>query len=466
MKRRTRHQNPWKKGYARPHRRERAAIYPLARRGEAPGIRPGHHGFDATTEFHVPIHNQPETGSLRDQPRGVRLVAWLILIAVPLVTLGWVGSVVVPIVWEAQQAAGKVFVKPVARESFVTPVATAPVVPGDTPTTGSNAVLPTATSQPGDPTPTPAPPTPTPLPEWSGREPINILLLGVDTRIGDTGPPRSDTIIVVHVDPVAKRVDMLSIPRDLLVEIPGYYATKINAAYPFGEQDESIPGGGPTLVAQTIEYNFGIPIHYFAEVDIAGMEKVVDTIGGVMIDVPGIVKDDQYPTEDSGYTRVMFTPGLQMMDGVMAVRYARTRHDGGDFSRQTRQQQVLLAIRERALATGLITNLPDIISDLGDSIRTDILGDDPSYRKLYQLARLGQDIGRENIYSHSLSAYVYEEVIDGGYYVVGDWDAIRALAADLPSDPNGVNGFETPEVPIESPEESVETPEEPIDLDE
>lgn len=450
MKRRTRHQNPWKKGYARPHRRQRAAVYPLARRGDLPDSGRGFHGFDATTEFHVPRHDVPESGSFRDQPRGVRFAAWLILIAVPLVILAWAGSVIVPIVWEAQQAAGKVFVTPVARESFITPVATVPLVPGDTPTTGlANEARSTATTRPGDPTPTTPPPTPTALPEWSGRDPINILLLGVDTRIGDEGPPRSDTIIIVHVDPVAKRVDMLSIPRDLLVEIPGYYATKINAAYPFGELDESIPGGGPTLVAQTIEYNFGIPIHYFAEVDIAGMEKVVDTIGGVMIDVPGIVKDDQYPTEDSGYTRVRFTAGLQMMDGVTAVRYARTRHDGGDFSRQSRQQQVLLAIRERALAIGLITNLPDIISELGDSVRTDILGDDPSLRKLYQLARLGQDIGRENIYSHSLGAYVYEEVINDGYYLVGDWDVIRALAADLPSDPNGVNGFETLEEPVD-----------------
>jgi polyisoprenyl-teichoic acid--peptidoglycan teichoic acid transferase len=451
MKRRSKRSNPWKKGYARPHRGGRTAVYPLARRGEVADAGRGSHGFDGTTEFHVPVYNQPEAGSFREQARGVRFVAWTILIAVPLVTLAWVGSVVVPIVWEAQQAAGKVFVTPVARESFVTPVATVPVVPGDTPTTGPTAepALPTATTRPGDPTPTAQPPTPTPLPEWSGRDPINILLLGVDRRVGDEGPPRSDTIIVVHVDPVAKRVDMLSIPRDLLVQIPGYYATKINAAYPFGELDESVPGGGPTLVAQTIEYNFGIPINYFAEVDIAGMEKVVDTIGGVIIDVPGIVKDDQYPTEDSGFTRIQFTPGLQVMDGVTAVRYARTRHDGGDFSRQTRQQQVLIAIRERAMATGLITNLPDIISELGDSVRTDILGDDPSFLKLYEMASLGQEIGRENIYSHSLGAYVYEEVIDGGYYLVGDWEVIRELAADLPSDPNGVNGFETTEQPAD-----------------
>jgi LCP family protein required for cell wall assembly len=122
---------------------------------------------------------------------------------------------------------------------------------------------------------------------------VTIQLLGVDSREGETDPPRSDTMIVVRVDPVAKRVDMLSIPRDLLVEIPGFYATKINAAYPFGEaNDDEIPGGGPTLAAQTVEYNFGIRIDYFAEVDIAGMERIIDILGGVMVDVERIVKDD------------------------------------------------------------------------------------------------------------------------------------------------------------------------------
>jgi LCP family protein required for cell wall assembly len=252
---------------------------------------------------------------------------------------------------------------------------------------------------------------------------------------------------------------MLSIPRDLLVEIPGYYATKINAAYPFGELDGSIAGGGPTLAAQTIEYNFGIPIHYFVEVDIAGMEMVIDTLGGIIIDVPGIVKDEQYPTDDYGYTRVRFTPGLQLMDGRTAVRYSRTRHDDGDFARQSRQQQVLLALRERALQTGIITKLPELISELGDSIRTDLLGDDPSLTRLYQLARLGQDIGRENIYSHSLGHLVYEEWIGDGYYLVGDWTTIRALAADLPADPNARNGFEPPEDPLHEGESPVDNTE-------
>jgi polyisoprenyl-teichoic acid--peptidoglycan teichoic acid transferase len=206
-----------------------------------------------------------------------------------------------------------------------------------------------------------------------------------------------------------------------------------------GELDESIPGGGPALVAQTIEYNFGIYIDYYAEVDVVGMERVIDILGGIIIDVDGIIKDEQYPTEDYGYTRVYFTPGLQKMDGRTAVRYSRTRHDDGDFARQDRQHQVLLAIRQQALATGAITKLPQLIAEVGDSVRTDL-----SRRQVLSLARLGQDIDREDIYTHSITPFVYEQWIDGGYFLGADWVSIRELVADLPADPNATNGLEPP----------------------
>jgi len=384
----------------------------------------------------------------RRPSRSVRLVAALLLLFLPVAVSAWVASVVVPIAIEARQAAGQVFVTPVARQHYADAPAPTPAISVD-PTAQSTAMAsssagPTATSavaatatQPG--------PTPTPYPAWDGDRPINILLLGVDAREGEEAPPRSDTIIVVRVDPVTKRVDMMSIPRDLLVEIPGYGSTKINAAYPNGEQDDDLPGGGPTLAAQTVEYNFGIRIDYFAEVDIAGMERVVDTLGGVLIDVPGILKDDQYPTGDYGYTRVYFTPGLQMMDGETAVRYSRTRHDDGDFARQSRQQQVLMAIRDRAIDTGAITKVPELLADVGESVRTDL-----SLRQMFSLARLGQEIDQKDIYTHSLAPYVEESWIDGGYYLVGDWEAIRALAADLPADPDARHPMESPS-PIATP---------------
>jgi LCP family protein required for cell wall assembly len=447
------HREQWKKGYVRPRKsRERASIYPLPRSTGArlPYGDPRAEPLRVPASRPLPYQEANLTAPMplvnRRQPRPVRMVAWLILAAVPLAGLVWVLSIVVPIIIETQQASGKIFTTPVDRVHYVTPVATPPVAPDvspvvDLPPTLTPTIVPTpgATQVQGEPTWTATAPLPTSTayPAWDGDEPINILLLGVDTRAGETTPPRSDTIIVVRVDPVLERVDILSIPRDLLVDIPGYYATKINAAYPMGELDESLAGGGPTLAAQTVEYNFGIFIHYYAEVDIAGMEKVIDILDGIIIDVPGIVKDEQYPTENFGYTRVYFTPGLQLMDGRTAVRYSRTRHDDGDFARQERQQHVLLALRERALSSGIITKLPEIISEVGDSVRTDL-----SRRQVLSLARLAQDVGRENIFMHSLQDYVHEESIDGGYYLVGDWDVLRALAADLPSDPNARSAVE------------------------
>src|SRR5690606_27223602 len=101
------------------------------------------------------------------------------------------------------------------------------------------------------------------------KERVNIVLLGVDDR-RDGEVPRSDTMIIVTIDPATKKVGMLSIPRDLLVTIPSFGDDKINAAYPVGSQSEI---GGPALVIATIEYNFEIPIHYYAEVDFHGFEK-------------------------------------------------------------------------------------------------------------------------------------------------------------------------------------------------
>jgi LCP family protein required for cell wall assembly len=375
----------------------------------------------------------------------------LIIIALPLTMVGWAASIFVPVAIEAQRAAGKVFVTPVQREHFVTP-STGPETVTTEQLADPTSSVPTATDvaspNAGEAIASPDVPTSTPYPPWDGQRPINILLLGVDTRESDSAPPRSDTMIVVRIDPVQKRVDMLSIPRDLLVDIPGFYQTKINAAYPFGEASSSVPGGGPTLAAQTVEQNFGIYIDYFAEVDIQGMEKVIDTLDGIIIDVPGVVKDDQYPTADYGYTRVYFTPGLQLMDGQTAVRYSRTRHDDGDFARQDRQQEVLMAIRDRALATGIISKLPELISEVGDSVRTDL-----SLRQVLSLARLGQDIDSSNIYSHSLLPYVQDQYIDGGYYLIGDWAGIQALAQDLPDDPNARNAFDS------SQNQNVATPE-------
>jgi anionic cell wall polymer biosynthesis LytR-Cps2A-Psr (LCP) family protein len=164
------------------------------------------------------------------------------------------------------------------------------------------------------------------------------------------------------------------------------------------------------------------------------MERVVDEIGGIVVDVKAPIKDDQYPTEDYRYTRAYFATGPQEMDGVQAVRYARTRHDDNDFKRSQRQQEMLLAIRNQVLVSGVITKLPQLISEVGDSVRTDL-----SPRQVLSLARFGQDLPRDRIFSHSINGLLYEEYIDQEFFFVADWYSVRNLVQNLPENIDASN---------------------------
>jgi LCP family protein required for cell wall assembly len=241
----------------------------------------------------------------------------------------------------------------------------------------------------------PEAPTPTPVPVKNGER-INVLLLGVDQRPSEKGPSRTDTIIVVTLDPQSKTAGMLSIPRDLWVKIPdlgakGITEDRINDAYFFGEL-YNYPGGGPALAMKTIQLNLGIPIHHYAVIDFKGFEKIIDTLGGVTINVETPIQDDQYPDDKFGYQSVYIPAGVQHMDGKTALIYARARHEGSDFDRAHRQQQLLLAIRDQALNLNLITKLVPLFNTLKDSVKTDIsLGD------LSTLAPIAVQIDTQNI---------------------------------------------------------------------
>lgn len=260
------------------------------------------------------------------------------------------------------------------------------------------------------------------LPDWSKKERVNILLLGVDQR--DTGEiPRSDTIIVVSIDPVTKQVGMMSIPRDMKVEIPNHGEDKINAAYSIGAQ-QSITG--PGLVRATIEYNFHITIHYTAVVDFKGFQKIVDTLGGVTLDVQAPIKDDQYPGAENNFTRVYFHSGLQHMDGAAALQYARTRHDDNDFARGNRQQQVLMALRSQATTLNLITKAPALLDDLGNTLKTDIPPSDA-----LKLAKLGTEVKQPDIHSYSLLPALNDQMENGVDYLIPDWSKVRGIVNQL-----------------------------------
>ena len=272
--------------------------------------------------------------------------------------------------------------------------------------------------------PTEAPP---PLPDWDRQERINLLLIGADTnsdRLEAGEPALSDTLIIVTIDPVSRQVGLLSIPRDLLVTIPGVGQDKINAAYSIGSLSELT---GPGLARATVEYNFGITIHYFAQVDFEGFQRIIDTLGGVIIDVPAPLKDDAYPGEGFSYTRIYFYTGLQHMDGKTALRYARTRHDDNDFARANRQQQILLALREQAVARNLIANARELLVALSDTVRTDIPPLD-----LLKLAKLGTEIQPQDIHTYSiLPATSVEWNPPGPYLLIPDWEAVHEIMGQM-----------------------------------
>lgn len=258
----------------------------------------------------------------------------------------------------------------------------------------------------------------------AGNERMTILLLGVDKSVN--GASRTDTLILVNIDPKKKTASMLSIPRDLKVVIPGYGIDKINASFALGEFNK-VQGGGAGLTIRTIEANLGIPISAFVQIDFNGFIDMIDTVGGITLDVPYPIKDDTYPAEGYRYQRIYFPSGWQHMDGEAALEYARTRHQDGDSRRSARQQQVLMSLREQAMGLDLIPQLPTLIGQFGDSVRTDI-----SITDAVKLARLGTEIPQDQITQVSMLPALYDDQVPGGpYYLSADWNAVGDVLTEF-----------------------------------
>ncbi len=218
-------------------------------------------------------------------------------------------------------------------------------------------------------------------------ERVNILLLGTDKRVSETGPSRTDTMILATIDPQTKVAGMLSIPRDLWVTIPGYSENRINVAHFLGERDK-YPGGGPALAKKTVQYTLGIPVHYYVRVNFEGFERIIDAIGGVTIDVTEAIHDTKYPDSNYGYMTVDIPAGVQKMDGKTALQYARARHGSSDFNRARRQQAVLKALLAKVKSLDIpLTRIPEILKLVGDSVQTDL-----SLTEMYTLAKVGREL--------------------------------------------------------------------------
>ncbi|MFA9405852.1 MAG: LCP family protein [Anaerolineales bacterium] len=229
---------------------------------------------------------------------------------------------------------------------------------------------------------------------WSGTERVTVLLMGLDYRdweAGD-GPPRTDSMMLVTLDPVSKTGGMMSIPRDLWVDIPGYGHGRINTAYFLGERDR-LPGGGPELAVKTIEKLLGVPVPYYGLIDFRAFERMVDEIGGVEIVIPEKIKVDPIGKDND----IWFDPGKYVLSGPLTLGYARNRKtEGGDFDRAQRQQQVAIAIRNQILRLDMIptllTKAPVLYNELASGITTNLTLD-----QLIALGMLALEIPQENI---------------------------------------------------------------------
>lgn len=262
---------------------------------------------------------------------------------------------------------------------------TAPAAPSRTPFQPQPTPAAPAASPPPmffAPGPTPAPSeTPSPTPQFippaslPNAEVISFLLLGSDLRPGSSY--RTDTLVVALLRPREGQVSLISIPRDLWVQIPGVGEQRINTAYQSGELS-GLPGGGPALLKETIFNNLGIEIDHTALVDFDGFRKIVDALGGVDVPVACPYTDwrlaapDLNPEDENNWSLFTAGPGLIHMDGDLALWYARSRKKSNDFDRGRRQQETLRALYRQFLNSQGLSRLPQLYAELSASIQTDL----------------------------------------------------------------------------------------------
>jgi LCP family protein required for cell wall assembly len=272
------------------------------------------------------------------------------------------------------------------------------------------------------------------LKPWSGTERVSILLLGIDHRpeCEEEGPAHTDSMMVLTIDPVSMSASVLSLPRDLWVEIPDIGLDRINQAHYFGDLYE-YPGGGPALAMETVSLFLGVPLNYYATVNFNAFIEVVDLIGGITIEVPETIDDPDYPDSCYGIDPFYIEEGTHRLDGTQALKYARTRETfGGDVDRAGRQQAVVMAARDQILRLNILPQLiaqsPRLWQTLQDNVRTNLTLDEG-----LQLALLMQDIPADRIETAVIDYnYVYNETTpDGRQVLVPNRDAIRELRNEM-----------------------------------
>lgn len=292
---------------------------------------------------------------------------------------------------------------------------------------------------------------------------FNILAMGYGGP-GHDGAYLTDTMMFMSIDTQNKRVTIISIPRDIWVEIPTEgeaepFMRKINSVYQTGLFKENYPAvpkkyageqGASELIKEVVGEITGKPIDAYLAIDFDGFKKAVDTLGGVDVKVERTFTDVEYPLDghesdlcgieatDSAafeakeniatespvlaypcrYETLNFSAGLQKMDGETALKYVRSRHsaqDGGDFNRARRQQVFLEAVRDKVLSIGFIPKISPLLNDLEESVRTDI-----SPELMKKLLKEAPDVKNYTTRQIVLTTdnYLMHDISDDGQYIL------------------------------------------------
>lgn len=299
--------------------------------------------------------------------------------------------------------------------------------------------------------------------EEEGR--INVLLLGMGGE-GHDGALLTDSVMVLSIKPGTKQMAMISLPRDLWVKSEKFGYSKLNKVNYYGEMDRG-KNEGPKYTRDVVQQITGLNIPYYVRIDFSGFQDIVNSLGGVTVDVENGFIDEEYPTDDYGYQTIKFARGPQNMDGEKALQYARSRHgvindrdpggleknEASDFARSRRQQKLITAIKDKALTTGVLAN-PQKLNSLFETLGKHITTNAQMWEgvRLFEMARNFKfDEVKISVISNEKYLKVYTTP-DGAYTLIpvdgfGEYGKIQELALNIFDQGEETNGSQEIAVP-------------------
>jgi polyisoprenyl-teichoic acid--peptidoglycan teichoic acid transferase len=288
---------------------------------------------------------------------------------------------------------------------------------------------------------------------------VNALILGIGGE-GHDGPNLTDTMILVSYQPSTKKVALISIPRDLDVNVPGYGDVKINSINAYAEERQK--GSGAEETAKAVSEIMDQPISYWVRIDFSGFEKAIDTVGGVDVTVDRSFVDQNYPVSDLSdqVKTISFAAGPQHMNGATALEFARSRHgsngEASDFARSARQEKIIVALRDKLLSAGTLLNpvtVQTLFSTFRGSVSTNLAA--------WEIVRMTDDfsgIKTSDIKNLVMSDanVVVPTINNAGAFVLlpkdGDWQNVKDFVANAfngPASPETLAAAEPPKINVE-----------------